>query len=108
MPSLFSWAPMVDQRIVAGQKATIKKLRRQIAELQSRATKRKDGFTERPSLPPIVLGAGLNATPVCAEHGAMQAYKHHIWRCEECKSSVDLSQLLAWVRIKFDGVLVIQ
>jgi len=50
-------------------------------------------------LPPILIGGGLNASPVCSEHGAMLRYENNIWRCESCKGkpSVDLTRILRFI-----------
>jgi hypothetical protein len=86
------------EQIIEGMKNTITKKN----ELISRLTKERDqlrkelglleetGYVEEPSLPPIIIGAGYGASPVCSKHGAMIRYKHDIWRCEACKTSVAL------------------
>ena len=78
------------------------RLRRELGILEEK------GFLERPSFPPIRVGAGFRGRPVCEKHGAMLRYKHTIWRCEECKTSVDLSESLKWIREEFDGIVVIK
>lgn len=100
-----------------GYMKTIIKLKEQNAELRKRKAKLEqrlgikidvEGFVEKPSLPLIMVGAGYKARPICEEHGEMLRYKHDIWRCEACKTSVDLSQSLRWIREEFDGVVVIK
>ncbi|MBA7490015.1 hypothetical protein ES702_00549 [subsurface metagenome] len=107
---------MTLEKQIEGQKNTIKRLREEKAKLQKENHRLKrelgileeDGFIEQPSLPPIKIGAGLHARPVCEKHGAMLRYQHAIWRCEACKTSVDLSESLKWIREEFDGIVVIK
>ena len=99
-----------------GQEKIIRNLGKEKAELQKENHRLKqdlgileeEGFLEEPSLPLIRVGAGFRGRPVCEVHGVMLRYKHAIWRCEECKTSVDLSESLKWIREEFDGVVVIK
>ncbi len=109
---------MTDQlrRQIEGQKNTIQRLNKEKATLQKENHRlRQDlgileekGFIEQPSLPLIKVGAGLRGRPVCEVHGAMLRYEHAIWRCETCKTAVDLSESLHWIREEFDGIIIIK
>jgi len=96
-----------------GYLKTIKKMKTQISELRRENTKLQrnlgiletEGFIESPFLPLIKVGAGYKARPVCEKHGAMIRYNNDIWRCEECKTSVDLRDSLKWIQKEFDGVI---
>jgi len=98
-----------------GYLKTIEKMKAQISELRKENSKLQrnlgileiEGFIEGPSLPLIKVGAGYKARPVCEKHGAMIRYDNDIWRCEECKTSVDLRDSLKWIQEEFDGVIYI-
>jgi len=89
-------------------KKQVEKHRGHASKLQSKIMKLEkdlgilevEGFIEEPSLPPILIGGGLNGAPVCSEHGAMLRYDNNIWRCESCKGkpSVDLTSLLKFIQ----------
>lgn len=106
----------VKDNVIEGMRNTVKNKNKLISKLtKERDQLKKDlgileetGYIEEPSLPPIIIGAGLNAAPVCSKHGAMLRYKHDIWRCEACKTSVDLSKLLYYIQHEFDGVVHIK
>jgi len=101
---------------IEGQKNTIKRLREEKSRLQKENHQLKrelgileeEGFIEKPSLPLIKIGAGLHGRPICEKHGAMLRYKHGIWRCEACKTAVDLSESLKWIREEFNGIVTIR
>ncbi len=92
---------------IEGLKKQTENLRTSNSELQSRVGKLEkdlgilevEGFLEEPSLPPLLIGGGLNGAPECSKHGAMLRYEHNIWRCESCKGkpSVDLSRILRFI-----------
>ncbi len=106
----------VQLRQIEGLKKTVTNLKKKNAELQKKNHRlerdlgifKEEGFIEPPSLPLIIIGAGYRARPICEVHGEMLRYEHDIWRCEACKTSVDLSQSLKWIREEFDGVVVIK
>ena len=106
----------IQARQIERQKQTITNLKEEKAKLQKRVHElerdlgifEEEGFIEPPSLPLIIVGAGYKARPICEVHGEMLRYEHDIWRCEACKTSVDLSQSLKWIREEFDGVVVIK
>lgn len=106
----------IQVRQIEGQKKTIAKLKKTISGLQKKidslerdlGIREETGYVDLPSLPLIIIGAGYRARPVCEKHGAMVRYKNDIWRCEGCKTAVDLSQSLRWIREEYDGVVVIK
>ena len=79
-----------------GLQKTIEKQARKNSDLMKENTRlRKDlgildetGFIEDPSLPLIKFGS--TGRPFCETHGAMLAYEHNIYRCEACKSAVQV------------------
>lgn len=104
------------KRQIEGQKKIIRRLREEKSNLQKENHRlKKDlgileekGFIEKPSLPPIKVGAGYRGRPICEKHGEMLRYEHAIWRCEACKTAVNLSESLKWIREEFDGIITIK
>ena len=90
---------MMDNRKIEGLQNTIQKLVREKAELQKENDQLKKelgiieeiGFVEELSLPLIKFGS--NGKPYCEKHGAMLAYKHNIYRCEACKTGVQIRKI---------------
>jgi len=107
------------ERQLEGQKKTLEKIKlerqkimkehyeleKKLAEIEGEHFIR--GYIEKPSLPLIKIGAGLNGRPICEKHGAMIRYENDIWRCEICKTAVDLQDLLKFIREEFDGVVYV-
>ena len=89
---------------IAGERNELKRentrLRRDLGILE------EEGYIEEASLPPIII----RERPVCSKHGAMLRYGNDIWRCESCpgKPSVDLGELIKFVREEYDGIVVIK
>ncbi len=106
----------LESKVVQGLKKTMSKIKRENQRLQKENNRlqkelgifREEGFVEEPSLPLIKVGVGYKSRPECEVHGAMLRYKNDIWRCEACKTAVDLSESLNWIREEFDGVVVIK
>lgn len=106
----------LESKIVQGLKKTASKIKKENQRLQKENNRlqkelgifQREGFVEDPSLPLIKVGAGFRGRPVCEKHGAMLRYEHDIWRCEACKTAVDLSESLNWIREEFDGIVVIK
>ncbi len=106
----------MESEIIQGLKKTASKIKKENQRLQKENHRlqkelgifQEEGFVEDASLPLIKVGAGFRARPVCEKHGGMLRYKNDIWRCEACKTAVDLSESLSWIREEFDGVVVIK
>lgn len=99
-----------------GYLKTIQRMKGHISRLHKENGKLKrdlgileeSGFLEAPSLPLIKIGSGYKGMPTCEKHGEMLRYKNDIWRCEGCKTAVDLSESLRWIREEFDGIVTIK
>jgi len=106
----------LESKIVQGLEKTASKIKKENQRLQKENNRlqkelgifKEEGFVEELSLPLIKIGAGYKSRPECEVHGAMLRYKNDIWRCEACKTAVDLSENLKWIREEFDGVVVIK
>jgi hypothetical protein len=85
-----------NDKLVKGLRKTIDKVSKDKARLQKEVSKLKkelgiledEGFVEQPSLPPIIYN--YVDPPYCEEHGALLRFEHNIWRCEACKTSIQL------------------
>ena len=87
---------MSESLIIEGLKRTIKKIKGEKSDLEKEVHKLKrdlgileeEGFLEKPSLPLIKFD--VNSIPYCEKHGALNVYKHRIYRCEACKTAIQL------------------
>ena len=87
---------MSESLIIEGLKRTIKKIKTQKSDLEKEVNNLKkdlgileeEGFLEKPSLPLIKFD--VNGIPYCEKHGALNVHKHRIYRCEACKTAVQL------------------
>ena len=112
--SLYSGLVEMSEKQIAGFKKTIVKIagERDALKRENTGLRRdlgileEEGFIEDASLPPIII----RERPVCSKHGAMLRYGNNIWRCESCpgKPSVDLDELIKFIREEFDGIVVLK
>ena len=85
------------EKTITGLKLSMSKKNKEISKLTKELGILQAGeIIEDPSFPPIILGEGLYARPVCAEHGEMLRYKNNIYRCPTCLTSVDLTNQYKW------------
>jgi len=89
----------METQVRDGYLKTIERMKEHISRLHKENGKLKkelgileeEGFIEEPSLPLIKFGP--TGKPYCEKHGAMLAYDHKIYRCEACKTAVQVQSL---------------
>ena len=86
----------VKEKKIQGLQNTINTIAKQRDDLRKEVTRLKkelhifneEGFVEEPSLPLLIYD--FTSSPVCEKHGATIAYEFGIYRCEACKTALQL------------------
>jgi len=72
------------------QREAISALQSEVSTLKKRLGIQSDGFEDTPSL--NVIYFDRDGRPCCEEHGAMNCFKHQIYRCIMCGVAIRMDE----------------